>query len=125
MIEDRFDVKLPSDLRVALRRNPSFGSEGLYSFLASFLVVCLPYFNDLNRPSIITHFPSVLQHASASGQLNLKAPWISKEQFGHVLKWLCYESVPAAVEALIELQLIAHELNFPKGTSAVEKFAYG
>ena len=55
------------------------------------------------------------QHASANGQLTIKAPWISKEQFGHLLKWLCYESVAASVEALIALQLAANELGFPKG----------
>ena len=66
----------------------------------------------LLRPVCPSLFP---QHALANGQLTIKAPWIAKEQYGHLLKWLCYESVAAAVEALLELQRTANELNFPKG----------
>jgi hypothetical protein len=57
-----------------------------------------------------------LQHASASGILTIKSPFLAKEQFGHLLKWLCYDSLAASVEVLVELQLIVNELGFPKGT---------
>lgn len=61
---------------------------------------------------------AILKHASASGILTIKSPFLAKEQFGHLLKWLCYDSLAASVEVLVELQLIVNELGFPKGLLA-------